>query len=67
MITIPQTILIMRSTLSVILALNKDIRVDIPKNHITEALAKPPTKKKSVPSGRVALNAPSIMEPSMRA
>ena len=50
-----------------ILALNSEMIVEIPRNHITDALAKPPTKKKSVPSGRVALNAPSIIEPSMRA
>ena len=50
-----------------IFALNSEIISEIPENHSTDALAKPPTKKKSVPSGRVALNAPSIIEPSIRA
>lgn len=59
--------LIMRKTLSVIFALKIDITVEMPKNHITEAEAKPPTKKASVPAGSVVLKAPSIMEPSINA
>ena len=59
--------LMTRRVLSVIFALNSEISVEIPRNHITDALAKPPTKKKSVPSGRVALNAPSIIDPSIKA
>ena len=65
MITAPQTTLIMRMVLSVIFALKSEIRVEMPKNHISDAEANPVTKKRSVPSGSVALNAPSIMEPSM--
>lgn len=67
MITAPQTKLMMRSVRSVIFALNKEIIVEIPRNHITDALANPPTKKKSIPAGRVALKAPSIIEPSIKA
>ena len=57
--------LITRSVLFVNLALNNEMIVEMDKNHNTEAEAKPPTKNKSVPAGRVALKAPSIMLPSM--
>lgn len=67
MTTAPHTTFITRSVLGVNLALNSDMTVEIVRNQITEAEAKPPTKKRSVPSGRVALKAPSIMLPSMRA
>lgn len=61
----PQTMFITRSVLSVNFALNSEIIVEIDKNHRTEAEAKPPTKNKSVPAGKVALKAPSIMLPSI--
>lgn len=49
------------------LALNSEMIVEMLRNQSTEALANPATKNRSVPSGRVALKAPSIMEPSMSA
>lgn len=63
----PHMMFIIRRVLSVNLALNSDITVDTVKNHNIDADAKPPTKRKSVPAGRVALNAPSIILPSIRA
>ena len=39
----------------------------MPKNHSTDALAKPQMKNTSLPAGRLARNAPSIMVPSMMA
>ncbi len=63
----PQMMLIMRKVFGVNLALKSDMTVEIVKNHIIDAEAKPPTKKKSVPSGKVALKAPSIILPSMSA
>ena len=67
MITAPQTTLMIRKVLSVIFALKSDITVEIPKNHTTDADANPETKNISVPFGSAALNAPSIMEPSINA
>lgn len=67
MITAPHTIFIIRRALSVNFALNSDMTVETDKNHKNEAEANPPTKRKSVPAGRVALNAPSIILPSIRA
>ena len=67
MITAPQITLITLSVLSVNLALKSEIIVVIPRNQSTDADANPPTKKKSVPAGRVALKAPSIIDPSISA
>lgn len=67
MMTTPQIMLIIRSALSLNLVLNNETMVATEVNQITEALAKPPAKKKSVPAGSVALKAPSIIEPSIRA
>ena len=53
--------------LSLNLAENREMRAEIPRNHVTLALAKPPMKKASVPAGRLARKAPSIMVPSMMA
>ena len=59
--------LIMRRVLLLNLALNSEMIVEIDRNHSTEADANPPTKKKSVPAGNVALKAPSIIVPSIKA
>ncbi len=67
MITAPHTIFMILSVLLVNFALNSEITVDMERNHSTEAEAKPPTNKKSVPAGSVALKAPSIILPSIRA
>ena len=67
MMTRPQTILIMRRALSLNFALKSETIVATDVNQITDALAKPPANRKSVPAGSVALNAPSIIEPSIKA
>ena len=41
--------------------------MEIDRNQMMDAEANPPTKNRSVPAGSVALKAPSIMLPSMRA
>ena len=67
MITAPQILLITVSTFSLNRAPSREITVVTPKNHSTEAEAKPPMKNPSVPAGSPARKAPSIMVPSISA
>ena len=67
MMTQPHTTFITLRTLSVNLAENSDSMVEIPKNQQQDAQATPIMNFVDWSAGRVAWNAPSIMEPSMRA
>ena len=65
--TMPQITLIIRRILSVNFALNRESRVEIPKNQRVEAQPTPKMNSVLLAAGRVARKAPSIMEPSIRA
>ena len=64
-ITIPHTILIVRSTLVLKRSLNNEMVIDKPVNQMQEAVATPKMKAVDWVGGKLALKAPSIIVPSI--